>query len=246
MVCAQSTGTTRTLFLAAMITSLASGCNGSSSKDCKVDSTYDPTIDPGAFLESVDNPLFPLVPGTVLTYTADAETVVVTVTDSTKVILGVVCTIVRDVASDEGEVIEDTYDYYAQDTTGTVWYMGEDTKELENGHVVSTAGSWEAGVDGAKPGVLIPGHPVVGQEYKQEYYACHAEDMGEVLALDASASVEAGDYTGCLKTHDFTPLEPNANEQKYYAPGVGLVLTVDVSGGGREELISIQSPANAD
>ena len=99
-------------------------------------------------------------------------------------------TVVHDVVREGGHITEDTFDWYAQDTTGTVWYMGEDTKELENGHVVSTEGSWEAGVDGAKPGILIPGTPVVGQVYRQEYYACVAEDKGEVLALSTLMDVE--------------------------------------------------------
>ncbi len=245
MICTQSFGIKRTSFLVALVASMASGCSGSSSKGCKVDTTYTPVIDPGAFIDSVDNRFFPLVPGTVFTYAADAETVVVTVTADTKAILGVTCTVVHDVGRVDGEVTEDTYDYYAQDTMGAVWYFAEDTKELAGGQVVSTAGSWEAGVDQAKPGILIPAHPTVGMKYRQEYHACDAEDMGEILALSASATVPAGTYTGCLKTHDFTPLEPNANEQKYYAPGVGQVLTVDVSGGGREELLSVQAPARA-
>ena len=154
-----------------------------------------------------------------------------------KVILGVSCTTVHDVARVGHEVIEDTYDWFAQDSTGAVWYFGEDTKEMSGGAVVSTEGSWEAGVDGAKPGIIIPTDPVVGQTYRQEYYACEAEDMGEIVSLDASAAVPFGSYTGCLKTRDFTPLEPDANENKYYKPGVGLVLSVDVATGDREELI---------
>jgi hypothetical protein len=118
--------------------------------------------------------------------------------------------------------------------------MGEDTKELQGGVVTSTEGSWEAGVDGAKPGIVVPGSPTVGLSYRQEYYACHAEDYGEVLALDATADVPFGSYTGCLKTHDYTPLEPAINEEKYYCNDAGLVLAVDVTTGEREELMDLQ------
>jgi hypothetical protein len=202
-------------------TSASSGSGGG--ETCTVDTSYDPK----------------LVPGTTFVYQAGEETVNVTVTTDTKVILGVTCTIVHDVATVAGSVIEDTFDWFAQDAEGAVWYFGEDTKELNsNGDVVSTKGSWEAGVDGAKPGIVIPASPTVGQQYRQEYYACTAEDMGEVLALDASADVPAGSYSGCLKTRDTTPLEPSVEEEKYYCPGKGLVLSVDTKSGEREELMS--------
>ena len=220
--------------------STASGSGGAGGgSNCMVDTSYDPQIDPASFVSAVDNPLFPLAPGTKWTYTAGEETIEVTVTNNKKDILGISCTEVRDTATVMGQVIEDTFDWYAQDSDGAVWYMGEDTKEYVNGMVTTTEGSWEAGVDGAKPGILIPASPMVGMEYRQEYYACHAEDMGGVLALDASATVPFGSYTGCLKTHDFTPLDPAADEEKYYCPGVGLVLTVDVKAQDREELVSM-------
>jgi len=210
--------------------------------ECEVDTRYDPEIAPLDFQNVVDNDLFPLVPGTVFVYEADEETIEITVTPDTKVILGVTCTVVHDQARIGAEVIEDTFDWYAQDNDGNVWYMGEDTKEYSNGQVVSTEGSWEAGVDGAKPGIVIPGMPVVGMKYRQEYYACHAEDMGEVLELDASVEVPFGSFTGCLKTKDTTPLEPDVLEEKYYCPGVGNVLSVDVESGDREELTSKTDP----
>lgn len=216
-----------------------SGEGGDGGGSCTVDTTYDPTIAPASFVADVDNPLYPLVPGTKFVYENGDETVEVTVTANKKTILGVSCTEVHDVASVAGEVIEDTLDWFAQDQDGAVWYFGEDTKEMSGGMVTSTHGSWEAGVDGAKPGIVVPAAPKVGDTYRQEYYACEAEDMGEVLALDATAMVKAGSYTGCLKTHDFTPLEPDINEEKYYCPGVGLVLSVDVVTGEREELASV-------
>lgn len=216
---------------------VASACG--SSDECTIDRTYDPAIDPTAFVADVTNPLFPLVPGTMWVYEAgDGEHVEVTVTADRTTLLGVSAIVVHDVGSIDGSIIEDTFDYYAQDRDGNVWYMGEDTQELDHGQVTSTEGSWHAGVDGAKPGILIPAVPVVGQPYRQEYFACQAEDMGKVVAVDQSVTIGTGTHTGCLETEDTTPLEPDVLEHKFYCPGVGLVLTIDETTSIREELIS--------
>lgn len=219
------------------------GDAGGGDGGCTVDTSYDPIIDPARFTATVDNRFFPLVPGTVFTYDAPGEHIVTTVESETRVVDGVECTVVHDVSTDpdSGETLEDTFDWFAQDQDGAVWYFGEDTTAFEGG-TSSKAGSWEAGVGGAKPGVQIPAEPMVGDTYRQEYAPCEAEDMGEVLALDATATVPAGSFTGCLETHDFTPLEPAVNERKDYCPDVGLVLTTDVPTGEREELIEIQPP----
>ncbi|MEW5702906.1 MAG: hypothetical protein AB1792_11855 [Candidatus Zixiibacteriota bacterium] len=229
------------VMLPLLLAALSAGCSSTDSK-CKVDTSYNPSINAGAFVAAVTNPLFPLQPGTVFVYAEGEDTVEVTVLAEKKTILGVSCTIVHDVLRSGTEVIEDTYDWFAQDTAGAVWYFGEDTKEMSGGHVVSTKGSWEAGVDGAQPGILIPSHPSVGQQYRQEYYACVAEDMGEVLDLNASADVPFGTFTNCLRTRDFTPLEPDVNENKYYFPGIGPLLTVDLTNGTREELVRVTVP----
>ena len=207
-------------------------------------------LDPAEFSPRVTNPWFPLDPGTRWTYretTEDGEQVSVVVTATTvtyEVANGVTARVVRDTVTLDGEIIEDTFDWYAQDAQGMVWYLGEDTAEFENGKVASRAGSFEAGVDGAQPGVIMPASPEVGMIYRQEYYQGEAEDNGEVLALGVQASVPAGDYDDLVKTADTTPLEPDVLEHKYYADGVGLVLTVDKEGGGREELLSVtQVPA---
>jgi hypothetical protein len=148
------------------------------------------------------------------------------------------CIEVRDTVTFNGELKEDTLDWYSQHRDGTVWYFGEDTKEYEHGAVTSTEGSWTAGVDGARPGIAMPAQPQVGERYRQEFYRGHAEDMAEVLSAGESATVPAGSYSGVLKTGDTTPLEPNVLEHKYYARGVGTVLTVDVGAGGvRDELV---------
>jgi len=227
----------RTLHLipVAIAAAAAAACGGDT---CAVDTSYDPAIVPADFVAEVDHPLYPLPTGARWVYQAGDERVVVEVLSERRTILGVAAVIVHDQGSVAGELIEDTFDWLAQDRAGNVWYMGEATQELDHGRVVSTEGSWEAGVDGAKPGILIPAAPAVGQPYRQEYSPCNAEDMGEVLATDASATVPTGSYTGCLKTRDFTPLEPAVDEEKYYCPGIGLVLTVDVgAGGAREELV---------
>jgi hypothetical protein len=202
-------------------------------------------LDPATFTPDVTNRWFPLDPGTRWTYretTEDGEQmqVVVTATGATREIAnGVTARVVRDTVSLDGEVEEDTFDWYAQDADGTVWYLGEDTAEFENGEVDTREGSWEAGVDGAQPGVIMPADPKTGMTYRQEYYEGQAEDNGEVLALGRQASVPAGRYDGLLQTADTTPLEPDVLEHKYYADGVGLVLTIDKEAGGREELLSV-------
>jgi hypothetical protein len=200
---------------------------------------YNPNIDPANFVAAVSNPYFPLVPGTTFHYTAPQEDIMVTVTHATKVIIGVTCTVVHDVVTDGGELKEDTFDWYAQDRDGNVWYFGEDTKAYDNGQV-STKGSWEAGVNGGKPGIIVKGHLQVGDAYRQEYAAGVAEDRGEVLSLTESVTVPAGSFENCLKTKDTSDLNANDIENKFYCPNVGQVLAVTVPGGtDREELVSI-------
>jgi len=205
---------------------------------------YNPTIDPANFVTTVDHRYFPLAPGTTLLYqgeTADGpERNQVVVTRETRQILGVTCVVVKDSVWLNDELVEETIDWYAQDKDGNVWYFGEDSKEYENGVVVSTKGSWEAGVDGAMPGIIMEANPRVNDSYRQEYRPGEAEDMGKVLSLNESASVPFGSYQGCLIILDWTPLEPGITEHKYYCQGVGPVLTIMVEGGSeRHELVSL-------
>jgi hypothetical protein len=204
---------------------------------------YDPPIDPANFGGPIDNPFFPLVPGTTFVYegpTPDGfEHEEFVVTHETRTILGVVCTTVHDTSTINGELAEDTRDYFAQDKQGNVWYFGENSLELAGGLVVSTEGSWTGGVDGAKPGIIMEAHPAVGDFYRQEFLLGTAEDLAENLALDATATVPAGSFDHCLQTEETSPLEPDALEDKYYAAGVGNVLTVDRETGDRTELIRI-------
>jgi hypothetical protein len=206
-------------------------------------------LDPADFVAEIDNPYWPMSPGSTWVYReTDAEGAVqrveVTVTDRTKTILGIEATVVHDVVTENGELIEDTFDWYAQDATGNVWYLGEATKEFEDGKVTTTEGSWEAGVDGAQAGIIVPAHPEVGMTYRQEYYAGEAEDEGEVLSLDERAEVPFGSFDNLLMTKDTTPLEPDVLEHKFYAEGVGPILALGLSGGGsREELLRHESGA---
>jgi hypothetical protein len=208
---------------------------------------YDPPIDPASFLSPAataanPNPYFPLVPGTVWVYQGGSETDTVTVTNQTKVIAGVTTIVVHDVVIDANQVpTEDTDDYFAQHTDGTVWYFGESSRQLEDGEIVGVEGSFKAGVDSAKPGIIMKATPAVGDVYRQEFALGEAEDAGEVLSITGTESVPGASCAGtCVVTHDFSPLEPDANEQKFYAPGVGLILEIDVAEGGtRLELISV-------
>lgn len=203
-------------------------------------------LDPADFTTDIDNPYWPMEPGTRWTYSeideegAELE-VIVTVTSVTREIAnGITGRVVRDSVYEDGELIEDTLDWYAQDAEGNIWYLGEDTAEFEDGELTTTAGAWEAGVDGALAGVILPANPTVGMTYRQEYYEGEAEDNGEILSLDESADVPAGQYEGCLQTADTSGIEADVLEHKYYAEGVGPVLTIDVEGGGREELLSVE------
>jgi hypothetical protein len=131
----------------------------------------------------------------------------------------------------DGELVEDTLDWYAQDAAGNVWYFGEEVKDYEDGRVVSTAGSWEAGVDGALPGIAMPASPRPGETFRQEYFAGEAEDMFEILAVDASIDTPTGTFTDALLTRDWTPLEPGVAEEKLYVAGIGKVAERQVEGG---------------
>jgi hypothetical protein len=203
---------------------------------------YAPAIEPADFTSTIDNPYLPLMPGTRWVYasTDGVERVDVEVTAQTRVVMGVVCVVVSDTASEDGSVVERTLDWYAQDADGAVWYFGEETAEYENGVPTSTEGSWEAGVDGAQPGVVMPAHPEPGEPYRQEYYLGEAEDMGQVLATGQTITVPAGTYSDVVQTRDWTPLEPDVEEHKFYAPGVGVVAEVTTKGGsGSLELVEV-------
>lgn len=204
---------------------------------------YRPAIDPATFVETIDNPYMPLTPGSEWVYEGtsedEEERVEIVVTDERRDVMGVSTVVVRDTVYVGGEMVEDTYDWFAQDGAGNVWYFGEEVKDYQDGEVVSTAGSWEAGVDGALPGIVMPADPAVGGSFRQEYLAGEAEDMFEILAIDGTAEVAAGDFVDVVITEDWSPIEPEVVENKYYAPGVGKILEEKTAGGeGRVELVS--------
>jgi hypothetical protein len=199
-----------------------------------------PDIDPLDFVLVIDNPYFTFTPGMTKTYSGDTEdgeeVIEITVRHATKTVMGVVCTVVEDLVYVDGELVEETDDWYAQDVDGNVWYFGEDSKEIEDGAVVSTEGSWEAGVDGAQPGIVMPADPRVGDTYRQEYYEGEAEDMAEIVGLEVSVTLSDGRSFSCLKVHEWNPFEADSHEYKYYTPGAGLVLESGVDGSEAIEL----------
>ncbi len=209
---------------------------------------YDPKINPSDFTSNVSNQYFRLTPGKKMVYEAEtaegSERTETYVTHETKAVMDVEAIIVWDRVWLDGELIEETKDWYAQDKEGTVWYFGEDSAEVINGIIVSRAGSWEAGVDGAKPGIIMKANPTIGETYQQEYYEGHAEDRADVLAVDESVTTPFGTFDNCVKTLDYTLLEPDVQEHKYYCPGVGgVVLERNVKSSERTELRAVEYDA---
>jgi hypothetical protein len=200
---------------------------------------YDPQIDPSAFGRPITNPLLPMIPGTTFTYRVPGGVNTVAVLHATARIDGVDCVEVEDNVIIDGAVEEHTIDYFTQDQAGNVWYFGEATQENKNGQVTSILGSWLAGVNRARPGIIMKAHPTPGQAYRQEFSLGVAEDAAEVISFGNVVSVPFGSFSNAMKTLEFTGLEPGARENKYYAPGVGNVLVVDLVSGEHDELISV-------
>jgi hypothetical protein len=233
--------------LLALLIATTTGCHSAGAHaPSPADSPYHPQITPAQFRNStkIDNPYHPLIPGTVMKYverdgdeTADD---VITVTNDTKVLMGIKCVVVRDTVTKNGRVAEDTYDYFAQDDRGNVWYFGEATRETSASGKTSTKGSWEAGIKGALPGLIMPADPRPGQPYRQEYAPGEAEDMGQVVARGETVKVPAGSYDDCVKTKEWSKIE-RGTENKWYAKGVGFVRSQS-AGGEVSELVSVSKP----
>ena len=203
------------------------------------DSTYNISIDPGKFVSAVTNRYFTLKTGTKFTYENQTdeglERIEVVVTSEVKTVMGVAVTVVRDRVWLDDVLVEDTRDWYAQDKDGNVWYFGEQVDNYEDGVLKDNSGSWEAGVDGALPGIIMKADPKLGDSYRQEYFKGQAEDMADVVALDKEVSVPYGSYTNCLQTRDWSRIETTLNEYKYYCSEVGFVVLEEaVSGGGEK------------
>ncbi len=216
-------------------------------KDVPIATNYNPQINPADFTTKITNRYFTLPVGKKMTYRAETEDGVerieLEMEAATKMILGVETLVYRDRVYLGQELVEDTKDYLAQDKEGNVWYFGEDVNNYENGKLKDHAGSWVAGVNGAKPGIWIKALHDVGDSYKQEYYAGEAEDMRNVVAVNQTVSIASATYNGCVKMYDWTPLDPKSREHKYYCPEVGaLVLNENLETGKRAELIKVQQP----
>ena len=202
-------------------------------------------LDPADFTTKIDNRYWPMAPdgapGRRWVLRSKDERIVIRVTNKNKDVSGIATLVVNETAKDNnGDLVEVTDDWYAQDADGNIWYLGADAKEYEDGKLVSTGSSWEHGVDGAEAGVIIPAAPSPGLTYRQEYYKGEAEDASKVLRVDARVTVSAGKFGNCLETRDTTALEPNVVERKYYAPDVGLVMAQVAGESGRDALVSFR------
>ncbi len=240
----------------ALLAIFASGCGSSGGEGRSAPSTasasslapirgpYSPSIDPANFVAAIDNPFWPLRPGTGFHYRGMrgkiSQTDVELVTHQTERILGIRCTVVLDVVSERRRPIERTLDFYAQDKQGNVWYLGEDSFELKQGRFVKASDSWRSGVNGAKPGIIMPAKPQPGDSYRQEYYPPgEALDQARVLGYRGPVNVPYGTFKRSLVTSEFSPLEPQT-EEKYYVAGLGEILERVVKGHHEEfQLVSV-------
>ena len=194
---------------------------------------YDPQINPANFVNPLHiggsvaaNPYLILAPGYTRVYKSPSQIITIAVTHDTISILGVTCIVSRDTVTDfDGNLIEDTVDYFAQDVFGNVWYFGETTAEYEGGFPVSIHGTFKAGVDRAKPGIAMLAVLPSGKLYREEFALGSAEDLAEVITTTATESAPAAScQQSCLLTDNFTPIKPGSSEKKYYAAGIGEIV----------------------
>jgi len=207
---------------------------------------YSPQINPAEFSTNISNPYLVLPIGKKFVYEGKVEEGKerneIVIKKETREILGVTTLIYHDKVYLNGELIEDTEDYLAQDKDGNIWYFGEEVDNYKRGKLKDHSGSWIAGIDGAKPGILIKAKHVVGDTYRQEYYKGEAEDTTEVIAVDQTVTVPYGTFGECVKMYDSTPLDQTSREYKYYCPGVGgLVMVENIETGEKAELIEVDS-----
>jgi hypothetical protein len=204
---------------------------------------YDPEIDPANFVTTIDNPYFPLTPGTTRTYVAQTAegvvTQVVAVTYNTVVIQGVTCVEVHDAVFTNGKLTEDTLDWFSQDKQGNVWYFGENTRKVADGLTTSVEGTFEAGVNGDKAGIIMKAHPAIGDFFRQEFVLGKGEDAEDVIGLDESVTVRYGSFDHCVKIQETTALEPDEIVHDFYAAGIGPVLSITMPSNERLELVQV-------
>jgi hypothetical protein len=207
--------------------------------------TYHINLTPADFVDVIDNPYFPLPAGAKWEYeiregNGSKQKDTLEVLKETRNVNGVQATVVRDMVSTGDQIVEDTFDWFAQDKYGNVWYVGESVDNYVGGVLVGHKGSWEWGVDGALPGIIMWADPSahLNEEYRQEYYLGQAEDMGQVLSVNESVTVPFGSFDQVVKTFDFSKLETNAKEQKFYAAGIGLIKEMDLN--SNEEVVLIK------
>jgi hypothetical protein len=211
---------------------------------------YAPSVDPAEFVDVIDNRYLPYAVGTRWVYEGESdgesERIEIEVLADTREIMGVTATVVRDVVYVDDEIVEETFDWFAQDGDGNVWYFGEDTREFEDGVAVNAEGAWEAGIDGALPGIVMPAAPSVGDAFRQEYFPGEAEDMGEILDVGVARSIAFGDFDDVVVMEQWTPLEPDVIEEKWFANGVGMIYEAKTAGGeGYAELVEFTPRAGA-
>lgn len=223
---------------------LATACSGGTQTR-----SYSVDITAADFVATIDNPYYPLFPGSKWVYEASlddgtVERNEVEVLEETRDVIGVTATVVHDVVIVEGQLTEETYDWYAQDKDGNVWYLGEDVSNFVNGVLVNHSGSWEWGVDGALPGIIMWADPAahVNEEYYQEYYTGEAEDQGQVLSATENVSIPFGSFGNVIMTYDFSAIDPDLKENKFYASGIGLLKEIDMSTGEEVVLIEFAPP----
>jgi hypothetical protein len=228
-------------------TASAAASVGSSSQGGLPQGSESVKLDPADFSINIDNPYWPMSPGTKWVYSetdtkGTNQKVVVEVTAKTKMIAnGIEARVVRDTVTENGVPVEITYDWYSQDKAGNVWYLGEYVTNYKNGKVVGHGGSFEAGVDGAQPGIAMPGNPEPGLSYRQEYYKGEAEDKAAIITVGEERVQVPFGYVDkdVLMTRDLVPTEPKVQELKFYAANVGPLLSMHTDGaGGRAELVS--------
>jgi hypothetical protein len=237
---------TKSIFVLLVVALMATACAPKAAPA----EAYSVTLTPADFVAAIDNPYLPLIPGSKWVYEAHLEDGTVErneieVLAETRVVNGVAATVVHDLVYVAGQIFEETYDWYAQDKDGNVWYLGEEVDNYKDGVLVDHAGSWEWGKDGALPGIIMWADPSahVNEEYYQEFYAGEAEDKGQVLSVNESASVPFGSFENLVKTYDFSAIDPALQEEKFYASGVGMVREISRNSGEEVVLIEFVPPS---